>query len=141
MTEHTDSDILVKLSDAHLVLADPDQDIRDRKVIDRHGDEIGHVSGLFVDKAENKLRMLQVGAGGFLGLGDRHFLIPVDAVTRVSKDEVHIDQTRENVVKSPVYDPALSEAPSRDFLAGYYGYYGYSPYWSPAYTYPRYQSY
>ncbi len=141
MSEHTQNDILVKLSDAHLVLSDPDQDIRNRKVIDRHGEEIGHVSGLFVDKLENKLRMLQVGAGGFLGLGDRHFLVPVDAVTSVSEDEVHIDQTREKVVNSPVYDPALNEAPNRDFLAGYYGYYGYSPYWSTAYTYPRFQNY
>jgi sporulation protein YlmC with PRC-barrel domain len=141
MTEHNQNDILVKLSDAHLVLSNTAQDVRNRKVIDRHGEEIGHVSDLFVDKLENKLRMLQVGAGGFLGLGDRHFLVPVDAITSVSKDEVHIDQTREKVVNSPVYDPALNEAPSPDILAGYYFYYGYSPYWSPAYTYPRYQSY
>ena len=105
---------LVKLTDTHLVLSDPDQDIRNRQVIGRHGEEIGHVSDLFVDKLENKLRMLQVGDGRFLGLGDRHFLVLVDAVTSVFKDDVYIDQTRENDINSPVYDLALSEAPSRD---------------------------
>ena len=43
-------------------------DIRTTKVLDRHGEAIGHVSDLFVDQNEKKLRMLQVAAGGFLGL-------------------------------------------------------------------------
>lgn len=129
MAENTENDVLVKLSDANLMLADPSQDIRERKVLDQHGDEIGHVSGLFVDKDEEKVRMLQVGAGGFLGLGERHFLVPVEAISSVEADEVRINQTRERVVNSPPYDPKLSDVPSRDLLAPYYGYYGYAPYW------------
>lgn len=129
MADNTQDDVLVKLSDANLMLSDPSQDIRDRKVIDQHGDDIGHVSGLFIDKGEKKVRMLQVGAGGFLGLGERHFLVPVEAVSSVEGDEVRINQTRERVVNSPPYDPKLTEAPSRDFFAPYYGYYGYAPYW------------
>ncbi len=129
MTEHAQDDVLVKLSDANLMLADPSQDIRDRKVIDQHGDEIGHVSGLFIDKNEKKVRIVQVGAGGFLGLGERHFLVPVEAVSSVTQDEVHISQTSERVVNSPAYDPNLTEVPSRDLFEPYYGYYGYSPYW------------
>ncbi len=129
MAENTSDDVLVRLSDADLMLSDPSEDIRDRKVIDQHGDDIGHVSGLFVDTDEKKVRMLQVGAGGFLGLGERHFLVPVEAVSSVTKDEVRINQTRERVVNSPPYDPKLTKVPSRDLFEPYYGYYGYAPYW------------
>lgn len=127
MTEHPENDILLKLSDATRVLSDPGQDVRGRKVIDREGAEIGHVSDLFVDKAESKVRVLQVRAGGFIGLGERHFLVPVGAVTSVSKDEVHIDQTRDKVVNSPVYDPQL-EVPSRGEWDGYLAYYDDAPF-------------
>ncbi len=128
MADNTQDDALIKLSDANLMLSDPSQDIRDRKVIDQHGDDIGHVTGLFIDKDEKTVRMLQVGAGGFLGLGERHFLVPVEAVSSIDADEVRINQTRERVVNSPPYDPKLTEAPSRDVFAPYYGYYGYAPY-------------
>ncbi len=127
MTQPTQNDVLVKLSDANLTVSDPDQDIRDRKVIDEHDDEIGHVSGLFIDQNDKKIRMLQVAAGGFLGLGERHFLIPVEAVSSVTQDEVRINQTRERVVNSPAYDPNLEEVRSREFWEPYYRYYGYAP--------------
>ena len=134
--QHVNNDVMQKLNDTNLTLADSRQDIRGRKVIDRHGEEIGHVSDLFIDEAERNVRMLQISAGGFLGLGDRHFLLPVDAISTVGKDEVHIDQTREHVVNSPAYDPKLIARPSREYWEPYYGYYGLSPYWGTGYMYP-----
>lgn len=128
---------LEKLSDTSLTLGDPAQDIRNRKVVDAHGEDIGHVSALFIDQDERKVRMLEVRAGGFLGLGDRHFLLPVDAITSVTKGEVHVNQTRERIVHSPVYAPTLIEAPTQKYWEPYYGYYGLSPYWGSGYLYPH----
>ena len=125
----TQDDVLVRLTDANLMLSDPTQDIRNRKVIDQDGSDIGHISGLFVDNDQKKVRMLQVAAGGFLGLGERHFLVPVEAVSSITEDEVRISHTREHVVNSPPYDPTLIDAPKREALEPYYGYYGYTPYW------------
>ncbi|MGH7756366.1 MAG: PRC-barrel domain-containing protein, partial [Vulcanimicrobiaceae bacterium] len=119
MTQSGQTDVLVKLSAANLTLADPTQDIRHRNVVDQNGAAIGHVSELFVDRGKRTLRMLQVAAGGFLGLGERHFLIPIEAVASVTPDEVRINRTCEHVVNSPAYDPSLTEAPSRDFSAYY----------------------
>jgi hypothetical protein len=48
-------------------------------------------------------------AGGFLEIGDRHVLLPVDAITRVGKRDVLVNQTRERITGSPAYDPKLSE--------------------------------
>ncbi len=127
---------LGKLKDTDLVLADSSQDIRGRKVVDRHGEEIGHVSNLFIDEDERKVRMLEIHAGGFLGLGERSFLLPVDAITDVAKDEVHVSETLDRIVHSPVYDPTLIVVPTHEYWGPFYGYYGYSPYWSMGYMYP-----
>jgi sporulation protein YlmC with PRC-barrel domain len=127
---------LEKLGDTDLALADLSQDVRGRKVVDLHGDEIGHVSALFIDEAECKVRMLEIRAGGFLGLGDRHFLLPVDMITNVTADAVQVNETLERVAHSPVYDPSLIKLPNQDFWEPFYGYYGLSPFWGYGYMYP-----
>jgi sporulation protein YlmC with PRC-barrel domain len=106
---------LEKRSDTFLTLADPTQDVRNFKVVDRHDEEIGHVSDLFIDQAERTIQMLEIRAGGFLGLGERHFLLPISAITSVTNGEVHVNQTRERIVGAPVYDPALVVARRRHF--------------------------
>jgi sporulation protein YlmC with PRC-barrel domain len=128
---------LEKLTDTGLALAEPRQDLRGRKVVDRHGAEIGHVSALFIDEHERKVRMLEIRAGGFLGIGDEHFLLPVDAIMQVTKDEVHVNETQERIIHSPRYDPTLIEKPTQQNWEPFYGYYGLSPYWGHGYMYPN----
>ena len=127
---HPTQDLLVKLVDTDLTLSNPMDDIRGRKVMDSYGDEIGHVSALFVDQAERKIRLMQVGAGGFLGLGERQFLIPIEDVTRTTESAVHINHSRDHVIKSPDFDPSLTTWRDNDYWNPYYGYYGLRPYWS-----------
>jgi len=127
--------ILVKLGDTDLTVADPAEDIRGHTVIDQAGEEIGTVDGLLIDDKERKVRFLQVAAGGFLGIGERTFLIPVDAVSGITDDRVQVDQTRDRVVGGPTYDPDLAELPD-DYYASTYGYYGYAPFWGAGYAYP-----
>lgn len=132
-----DRDIaLEKLNDTGLALADPSQDIRGRKVVDLQATEIGHVSDLFIDADQRKVRMLEIRAGGFLGIGDRHVLLPVDAVASVTKDSVFVNETRERLVHSPAYDPTLVEEPTQSSWEPFFGYYGLSPYWGEGYMYP-----
>jgi sporulation protein YlmC with PRC-barrel domain len=134
---HTSTTALEKLKDTDLTFAEESLDIRGRKVVDRSGAQIGHVSALFIDETERKIRMLEIRAGGFLELGSRHFLLPVDAVTHVSQDEVRIGETQERLEHSPVYNPALIEEPTQEHWEPFYGYYGLSPYWSSGYMYPN----
>jgi sporulation protein YlmC with PRC-barrel domain len=127
---------LENLSDSELILADPDLEIRGHKVVDPHGADIGHVSDLFIDTDERKVRMIEIRAGGFLGIGDRQLLIPVDAIVKLEKGVVHVNETRERVAASPAYDPELMEKASPSLWEPYYGYYGLLPYWSIGYSYP-----
>ncbi len=124
------------LREADEILADPRQDIRGRDVLAKDGDKIGKVDALLVDDQESKVRFLRVEAGGFLGLGEKKWLVPVDAITSVDEDHVHVDQTRDKIVGSPVYDPDVVAKPANDFYGGMYGYYGYGPYWGSGYRYP-----
>ncbi|MFI7674190.1 PRC-barrel domain-containing protein [Actinophytocola sp. NPDC049390] len=124
---------LVRLGDTELTLAERDEDVRGRDVLDPHDDKVGEVDDLIIDHVERRVRFLDVGAGGFLGLGKDKVLIPVDAVTSVA-DTVHVDTEREHVAGSPAYDPDL--VLDRTSTASFYDYYGYVPYWHMGYMNP-----
>jgi sporulation protein YlmC with PRC-barrel domain len=118
---------LVKLSDLEgLRLEEPWQDIRQLDVYDINGEQIGSVEDLYLDQEEHLPRFLDVGAGGFLGIGKKHFLVPIEEVSRdVGEEErVTVNQSRDKVVDSPEFDP--DEAPNADVQRTIYAYYGYS---------------
>ncbi|HEV2295072.1 MAG TPA: PRC-barrel domain-containing protein [Tepidisphaeraceae bacterium] len=126
---------IVKLSDTAMELSTPAEDIRGRKVVDANGEELGEVDDLMIDDVEKKVRFIRVATGGFLGLGATKFLIPVDAIARVSGDTVHVNRNREHVAAGPVYDPDLVKP---DYYERVYGHYGVAPFWAGGYTYPAY---
>ena len=126
---------LRKLSDSNLTVAFPDEDVRGRTVLDRSEEEIGEVDDLIIDDREAKVRFLQVASGGFLGIGEDKFMLPVDAITRITDDAVHIDRTRGQVAGAPRYDPAVVRHDYWNDL------YGYPPYWAPGYVYPPFPHY
>ncbi len=124
VAESTDQHGLVRLSDAEdLRLEDRAQDIRGLDVYDRDGREIGSVEDLYVDREERKVRFLDVGAGGFLGIGEKHFMIPVEAVVGVDGDGITVEQGREKVTGSPPFDTNV--VPRADYQRGIYDHYGY----------------
>jgi len=133
----TQSVELEKINDSGLVFSDQGEDLRGRKVFDSNGAVLGRVSSLFVDGDERKVRFLELALGGFMGLGERHALLPVDAITRVSGDSVYVSQTHEHIAGSPAYDPELVPPATREYWEPFYGYYGLSPYWGATYMYPN----
>ena len=117
--------VLVRLSDSGLVLEDLAQDVRGLDVYDNDGDQIGTVEDLYADAEERKVRFLDVAAGGLLGLGEKRFLIPVEAVSEVREDDaVVVDQKRQKVAQSPPFDAdvVVPQPPYQDELYKYYGY-------------------
>jgi sporulation protein YlmC with PRC-barrel domain len=125
--------MLVRLTDTDLTPAHSGDDVRGKTVVDRSDNEIGEVDDLVIDAEKRRVRLLQVGSGGFLGIGKQKVLVPVDAVTAVD-DVVHVDTDREHVASGPVYDPDL--VLQQDTVAGLYDYYGMLPYWSAGYRTP-----
>jgi sporulation protein YlmC with PRC-barrel domain len=98
---------MIRLSDTELTIANPAEDIRGRTVVDRDGEDLGEVEDLLIDEPEKRVRLLEVASGGFLGLGKTKFLLPVEAITRISDDTVYVNQTRQYIAGAPHYDPDL----------------------------------
>jgi PRC-barrel domain len=115
---------LVRLRDTDQTVSSSDEDIRGRMAKDRDGRDLGTIEGLLVDEAERKVRFMEVGSGGFLGLGESKSLIPVEAITRVTSDAVYIGHTREHVAGAPGYDPELMHT-ELEYFFNLYPYYGY----------------
>ncbi len=132
------TETLHTLKEMHVTPRDPAQDIRSRKIEDANGESLGKIEGLLIDDQENKVRFLRVASGGFLGVGQDTALIPVEAITKIGKDVVRVNQTRERISAAPTYNPSLIDD---RYYTGLYGYYGYGPYWAAGYAYPSYPYY
>src|ERR671916_2957359 len=95
---------LTKLSELDVPLEESWQDIRGLDVYDIQDGQIGSVEDLYVDQQARQPRFLVVSAGGFLGVGKKHFLIPVEEVSRdVGEDRVTVTQPRDKVLNSPEF--------------------------------------
>jgi sporulation protein YlmC with PRC-barrel domain len=114
---------LVKLSGSDFHLEESRQDIRGFDVYDRNDDKIGTVEDFYIDREAYVTRFLDVKAGGFLGIGRKHFLIPVEEVTRNASEEdrVTVSHDRDKVLDSPDFDP--DEVPDLALQRTIYDYY------------------
>lgn len=63
-----------------------------------------------------------------LGLLQHKVLVPVEAITRVDTDVVHISADRERIAGGPAYDPEV--VVQRNYCEDLYGYYQYPPFWA-----------
>ena len=94
----------------------------DSDFYDGDGEKIGTVKDLYVDTEEEDVRFLDVGAGGFLGFGEKHFMVPMEAVADTGA-VVTIEQSREKVEGSPELD--TKGVPEDAYQHEVYDYYGY----------------
>ncbi len=123
MTQRTPSQIgFVKLSDSDFVLENPEQDIRGKDVYDVDGQQMGRVEDLYIDRHEREARFLEVGSGGFLGIGEKHLLIPVETITEVGETGVTIEPGRTEREDGPApFDTNVAPPPADDRRSdGYY---------------------
>ena len=114
---------IIKLSNSDFELEEPWQDIRGFDVYDIKGEQIGTVEDFYVDREAHVTLFLDVKAGGFLGIGNKHFLIPVEEFTRNASEEkrVRVNHNRDKVLDSPNFDPDV--VPKLDLQHAIYAYY------------------
>jgi len=58
---------LVRLGDTDCVPANPEDDLCGKDLYDPHGQRMGSVEELYVDRQEREVRFLEVGSGAFWG--------------------------------------------------------------------------
>ena len=116
---------LVSLNDTDLHLEEPWQDLRGLDVYDINDDQIGSVDDVYVDRAQRQVRLLDVSARGMLGIGKKHFLVPVEEVKRdVNEERLTVEHPKEKVMESPEFDP--DNGLRLDLQRAIYAYYGHS---------------
>src|SRR5579864_1380597 len=101
------------------------------KVVNLNKEDLGKIEHLMIDLSSGRVAYAVLSFGGFLGLGDKLFAIPWQALT--------VDTTEKRLVLN-VDKELLKQAPGFDkdrwpdmtdpaWGAEIYTYYGYKPYW------------
>jgi sporulation protein YlmC with PRC-barrel domain len=105
------------------------------KVLNTAGEHLGNIKELMIDLDGGLIAYAVLSFGGFLGMGDKLFAIPWEALTIDEENHsVILDVDKEVLKEAPGFDKdnwpdnAKYEA---GWLLGVYEYYGYSPYWMP----------
>ena len=116
MTHPTRAEIgLIRLGDSDFVPANPEDDLCGKGVLDAEGQRLGRVEDLYIDRQEREVRFLEVGAGGFMGIGQKRFLVPVEAVTQVAEGWVTIEPDRTERVEGPApFDTKVAPPSAED---------------------------
>jgi sporulation protein YlmC with PRC-barrel domain len=106
---------LIRLGDSDFVAANPEDDVRGKAVYDAQGQRMGSVSDLYIDRKEREVRFLEVGTGGFMGIGEKNYLVPVEAVVEVAEDRVNIEPGRTEKVEGPApFDTKVAPPPAAE---------------------------
>ena len=105
------------------------------KVVNTEGELLGNIKDLMIDLDDAQIAYAVLSFGGFLGLGDKLFAIPLEALTFGSEDHtVILDVDKEVLKNAPGFDKDRwpdSAQYEAGWLLDIYEYYGYSPYWMP----------
>src|SRR5215208_5371296 len=107
---------LAKLRDSDLPLKENWQEVLGLVVYDITGEQIGSVEDLYVNRDSRQQRFLVeprflvVSAGGLLEVGKKHFLIPVEKISReVVKNRVRVcSETISTYLYSVVHEYSVS---------------------------------
>ncbi len=83
--------------------APPHHEIREKTVLDSGGRIVGTVANLYVDEDSRQLRFVDVVTSGFLGLGRKHHLLPVEAVREEGPGSITLGVDQQSVESEPTF--------------------------------------
>lgn len=96
------------------------------------GDEIGSIKDIMLDTAHGRIMYAVLSVGGFLGMGDRLFAVPWEALRLDAKNKCFIlDADKELLKEAKGFDkdnwPNFADP---QFHTGTYAHYSIEPYWT-----------
>ena len=104
------------------------------KVINANREHLGTIEDLVIDTRDNRVAYVILSFGGILGLGDKNFAIPWEALAiDLSQKTALLDIEKDRLKNAPGFDkdswPDMSDA---DWGSIIYRHYGLTPYWEDA---------
>ena len=106
------------------------------KVENPKGENLGKIESVMLDLGEGRVIYAVLSFGGFLGVGDKLFPMPVDALSfraneKGAVERCIIDVDKETLKNAPGYDKDnLPGAVDRSYAASVYTFYGFTPWWT-----------
>jgi len=97
-----------------------------KNVYDVTGDRIGEVDDLIVDMQSACAKYAIVGVGGFLGMGERHYIVPTQAISmNTDTGALMLNVDRGRLANAPTFDrdnpPDFNDEQWSSSLYTYYG--------------------
>ncbi|GAB4234520.1 MAG: hypothetical protein Kow00121_62250 [Elainellaceae cyanobacterium] len=113
------------------------KDIMNTRVENPQGDNLGNIEDLVLDIDEGRIAYAVLSFGGFLGLGDKLFAIPMEALRLTRRDGalasdqiLVLNVEKDRLKNAPGFDkdhwPNMAD---QNWGNDIYNYYGYRPYW------------
>lgn len=95
------------------------------------GEDLGKIEELMIDVDRGRIAYAVLSFGGFLGMGDKLFAIPWEALTiDFAEHEFVLDVDKDVLKNAPGFDknnwPRMAD---RRWAQDIYDYYGHRPYW------------
>lgn len=106
------------------------------KVENAKGENLGKIENVMLDLDASRVLYAVLSFGGFLGMGDKLFPIPLESFSfhtdedgKLTRCILNVD--KETLKNAPGYEKDnLPSTADRSFVAGVYQHYGTTPYWS-----------
>lgn len=95
------------------------------------GEDLGHVKDFMIDLDSGSIAYAVLSFGGFLGMGDKLFAVPFEALTVDTERECFVlDINKERLKDAPGFNKDnWPSSPNRDFINQVYTHYGYDPFY------------
>lgn len=104
------------------------------RVVNGRGEDLGTIQDIMLDVQRGTVAYAVMSCGGFLGMGDKLFAIPWNALTLDADRHCFVlDADRERFESAPGFDKDHWPSMADDRWAhAVHDFYGVRPYWSPA---------
>ena len=102
------------------------------KVVNRRNEDLGTIEDIMIDVQRGRVAYAVMSCGGFLGMGDKLFAIPWNALSLDANRHCFVlDADRERFEKAPGFDkdhwPSMAD---NSWANQVHDFYGVRPYWS-----------
>ncbi len=102
------------------------------KVVNGKGEDLGSIEDIMIDVQRGRVAYAVMSCGGFLGMGDKLFAIPWNALTLDANRHCFVlDADRERFEKAPGFEkdhwPTMAD---NSWATRVHEFYGVPPYWS-----------
>lgn len=96
------------------------------------GEDLGKIEEVMIDLQEGRIAYAVLSFGGFLGVGDKLFAIPWQALElRPDEHKFVLNVSKELLENAPGFDKDhWPKTTDRKWMTSVYEYYDYEPYWS-----------